>query len=64
MLLTPEQVAQFTGRKKPSLQIAWLEQQGLKRNIHFWVNAAGYPQILDTLLPIKGISEFELGEVR
>jgi hypothetical protein len=63
-LLTPQQVVQLTGRKKPSLQIAWLEQQGLRKGVHFYVNAAGYPQVLDTLLPIKHLQEFELGEVR
>lgn len=63
MLLTPAQVQQLTGRKKPSLQIAWLESQGLRRGVHFYVNAAGYPQVLDTLLPIKNLQDFELGEV-
>lgn len=63
-LLTPPQMVQLTGRKKPSLQIAWLEAQGLRRGVHFFVNAAGYPQVLDTLLPIKGLQDFELGEVR
>ena len=62
-LLTPAQMVQLTGRKKPKLQIAWLEQQGLRRGIHFFVNAAGYPQVLETLLPVKAITDFELGEV-
>lgn len=31
-LLTPKQMEQFTGRKKPSLQIAWLERQGRAAN--------------------------------
>ena len=64
MLLTPEQMVQLTGWKKPSKQIAWLEQQGLRRGIHFYVNGSGYPQVLDTLLPNKHMTEFELGEVR
>lgn len=64
MLLTPAQVVQLTGRKKKSLQVAWLEGQGLRKGVHFYVNAEGYPQVLDTLLPIKHLTEFELGEVR
>lgn len=63
-LLTPEQMVRFTGRRKKSLQIAWLEAQGFRQGIHFFVNAAGYPQVLETLLPIKGVTDFELGEVR
>lgn len=55
---------QLTGRKKPSLQVAWLEGNGLRKGVHYFVNAAGYPQVLDTLLPVKGITEFELGNVR
>lgn len=54
----------FTGRKKKSLQIEWLEQNGLRRNIHYFVNAAGYPQIFESLLPVKHLTDFELGEVR
>ena len=57
-------MVQLTGRKKPSLQIAWLEQNGLRKGVHYFVNAAGYPQVLETLLPVKGITDFELGEVR
>lgn len=55
----------FTGRSKPSLQIEVLAKKyGLREGVHFYVNAAGYPQVLDTLLPIKHVQEFELGEVR
>jgi hypothetical protein len=63
-LLTPAEVVQLTGRRKPSLQIAWLEAQGLRKGVHFYVNASGYPQVLDTLLPIKHVQEFELGDVQ
>jgi hypothetical protein len=63
-LLTSEEMVQLTGRRKPSKQIAWLKDKGLRENVHFFVNAAGYPQVLDTLLPIKHLRDFELGEVR
>lgn len=64
VLLTPEQMAQFTGRRKKSLQIAWLEQNGLRKNVHYFVNAEGYPQAFDSLLPVRNLTDFELGEVR
>ncbi len=35
-----------------------------REGVHYFVNAAGYPQVLETLLPVKGITDFELGEVR
>lgn len=63
-LLTPQQMVQLTGRKKKSLQVEWLEKQGLRKGVHFYVNAEGYPQVLDTLLPVKNLADFELGEVR
>lgn len=59
-LLTPQQVVQLTGRKKKSLQIQWLKDN----KIPFYVNAEGYPQVLDNLLPTAHLSDFELGEVR
>ncbi len=59
-LLTPQQVVQLTGRKKKSLQVAWLKAN----KIPHYVNAAGYPQVLESLLPVADLSEFEIGEVR
>lgn len=50
---------QLTGRKKKSLQIAWLE----KHHIPYYPNAAGYPQVFESLVPAKHMGEFELGEV-
>ena len=58
-LLTPQQVVQLTGRKKKSLQVAWLKQQ----KIPYYLNAAGYPQVFESLVPAKHLGEFELGEV-
>ena len=60
MLLTPEQVVQLTGRRKKSLQIAWLKEN----KIPHYVNAEGHPQVLSTMLPVAHLSDFELGEVR
>ena len=60
MLLTPEQVVQLTGRRKKSLQIAWLKEN----KIPHYVNAEGYPQVLSAMLPVSHLSDFELGEVR
>lgn len=59
-LLTPEQVVQLTGRRKKSLQVAWLREN----KIPHYVNAEGYPQVLESLLPTADLSDFELGEVR
>ena len=59
-LLTPEQIVQLTGRRKKSLQIQWLKEN----RIPYYVNAAGYPQVLESLLPAANLSDFELGEVR
>lgn len=58
-LLTPQQVVQLTGRKKKSLQVAWL----IKNKIPYYPNAAGYPQVFESLVPAKHKGEFELGEV-
>ena len=60
MLLTPAQVVQLTGRKKKSLQAEWLTAQ----KIPYYLNAAGYPQVFESLVPAKHKGEFELGEVR
>ena len=51
---------QLTGRKKKSLQVQWLKAN----KIPHYVNAAGYPQVLESLLPTADLSEFEIGEVR
>lgn len=59
-LLTPQQVVQLTGRKKKSLQVAWLDAH----KIPFYLNAAGYPQVFESLVPAKHLGDFELGEVR
>lgn len=59
-LLTPQQVVQLTGRKKKSLQVAWLKTH----KIPHYLNAAGYPQVFESLVPAKHLGEFELGEVR
>lgn len=59
-LLTPIQVEQLTGRKKKSLQVAQLE----KMKIPYYLNAEGYPQVFESLVPAKHLGEFELGEVR
>lgn len=49
----------MTGRKKKSLQVAWLKEQ----KIPHYLNAAGYPQVFESLVPAKHMGEFELGEV-
>jgi hypothetical protein len=59
-LLSPEQIVQLTGRRKKSLQIQWLKEN----KIPHYVNAEGYPQVLESLLPAANLSDFELGEVR
>lgn len=59
MLLTPAQVVQLTGRKKKSLQVLWL----VEHKIPHYVNAEGYPQVFESLIPAKHFGEFELGEV-
>jgi hypothetical protein len=59
-LLTPSQMVQLTGRRKKSLQVQWLKHN----KIPFYVNAEGYPQVLETMLPTADLSDFELGEVR
>lgn len=60
MLLTSVQIVQLTGRKKKSLQVQWLKENKVP---HF-VNAEGYPQVFESLIPTKHLGEFELGEVR
>ncbi len=42
MFLTPAELAELTGRKRPSLQRAWLVQNGYK----FDVRADGRPSLL------------------
>lgn len=59
-LLTPPQMVQLTGRRKKSLQVQWLREQ----KIPFYLNADGYPQVFESLVPAKHMGEFELGEVR
>lgn len=59
-LLTPPQIVQLTGRKKKSLQVAWLKAN----KIPHYLNAEGYPQVFESLVPAKHLGEFELGEVR
>ena len=58
-LLTPQQIVQLTGRKKKSLQVEWL----VANKIPHYLNAAGYPQVFESLVPAKHAGEFELGEV-
>lgn len=53
-------MVQLTGRRKKSLQVAWLKE----KNIPHYVNAEGHPQVFESLLPTAVLSEFELGEVR
>ena len=60
MLLSPAQVVQLTGRKKKSLQVQWLKDN----KIPHYLNAEGYPQVFESLIPSKHMGEFELGEVR
>ena len=40
-LLTDEEVAHLTGRKRAALQIAWLLEHGIKH----WKNACGKPVV-------------------
>lgn len=42
MILTEEQVAQLTGRKRPSSQQRWLKENGIK----FLEGADGRPRVL------------------
>ena len=46
MLLTPEEVADLTGYRKPSAQIHWLEAQ----QIPYLVGGDGRPKVLRSLL--------------
>lgn len=59
-LLTPAQMVQLTGRRKKSLQVQWLKDH----HIPYYLNAAGYPQVFESLVPAAHVSDFELGEVR
>lgn len=60
MILSPEQMVRLTGRRRKSLQIDWLR----KNHVPHYVNAEGHPVVLDSLLPIRHLTDFQLGEVR
>lgn len=57
-MLTPEQIVQLTGYRRPSKQIEWLKRNG----VPYFVNAAGYPQVIEVLNK-RSLSEVELGPV-
>jgi hypothetical protein len=57
-MLTPDQMVQLTGYRKPSKQIEWLKRNG----VPYLVNAAGYPVVIEVLNK-RAVSEVELGPV-
>lgn len=49
MFLTPDELAELTGYKQASKQVAMLRQQG----VPFHVNAAGHPKVARAILEGK-----------
>lgn len=49
MILTRTQVTELSGYRKPSCQIRWLRQQGLR----FFVGADGYPRVPESEIDRK-----------
>ena len=60
MFLTPDQVQQLTGYRKPAKQIEWLSRNAVPH----YVNRQGKPVVPQDLLNARTVNIPKLGEVR